>query len=333
MLIPEILSAVGISWLVFGGLTTIPAPDGLVILQGSLLIPSILNIISIIISIKNGKPCKCITIKDSCRCLYALALVLQLFVFSIDIAVIVYTYKTYNWVLMPVSFVLLSVRRLWKISELGYAERCKCIDAQKNRKDYEELNENGNSKCTPSCSTGEGDLMKRMKEELDLLSSIAKIFVAILMAGVMQTDCFRSFKSLLDKCENKISSYDIPGMEYDWVWVYVLNTGASILVYICAKRLAKAEIHRLVYVLPLLLSPGITFGVLQASCRYWRPNHCIWSDRIAIPSYMFFNCYLPSDDTMDYTLSWWLIVLLLSQLFFALTIWKQGHSGMLLFEK
>ena len=323
----EIASAIGMSILVFRVLTVVPASQGLVIMLGCSLVPSMLNIFSF-------KPIRHESkLKKNCYCVWGYLLNISACLIQL-VAVFTFwplmanrtfkeTYLTGQAWAIPVSILLISAR--WWENYVGLYTK---TDA---RWDI-------NVPCnTDSGKRRVGDWMTEIKDskvELHLISSMAKIIVTIIMAGVLQMD--RKFTDIFRfdvNCKNKLTLEDIPGMKYDWIWVYLVNTSVSLLVYLCSKNAAKVRIQRLAYALPLMLSTGTAFVVIQVSCWLWHHNNCFFSQHTAFPSYMFFNCYFMSNHIVTKKLIPWLVVLLLSQFIITSHIWNPAPGRMPLTEK
>ena len=338
----EIASAIGMSILVFRVLTVVPASHGLVIMLGSSLVPSMLNIFSF----KHiGNVSK---LKKKCYFVLGYILIISACLIQL-LAVIAFwplmanttfkeTYLTGQAWAIPVSILLISAR--WWENYVGlYTKRdarwdinlpCTSVRAGVSQREYQPLNK---SRTRVSDWITE---IKDSKVELHLISSMAKIIVTVIMAGVLQMD--RKFADIFrfeGKCKHKLTLEDIPGMHYDWVWVYLVNTSVSLLVYLCSKNAAKVRIQRLAYALPLMLSTGTAFAVIRAGCWLWHQNNCIFSQNTSFPSYMFFNCYFMPNYTVTniLKLTSWLVVLLLSQIIITWHIWNPAPGRMPLTEK
>ena len=167
------------------------------------------------------------------------------------------------------------------------------------------------------------------KVELHLVMSFLKIGITIVLAAALQTT--RSFTDVFhllsngNKCIGKLTLNEIPGMNADWAWVYMINTGAAMFVYICAANAAKIKMQKLSYALPLTLSQLVLFVAIYFSCQRWNNSHCFFSNRIAIPSYMFLHCH-SGDRFISYVwrLFVWFMLLWTSQIIITLHIWYPG---------
>lgn len=70
---------------------------------------------------------------------------------------------------------------------------------------------------------------------------------------------------------------DISAMETDWVWLWLINTAACVVVYLCARFAAKAAIQLPSYALPLFLTPPLTFAGLVGFCETYNSDPCRWA--------------------------------------------------------
>ncbi len=82
---------------------------------------------------------------------------------------------------------------------------------------------------------------------------------------------------------------DIPNLETDWIWVWLIQVSASLLAYMAARIACKTHLQIVGFSLPLLLAPLVTFGLMVAGCEVWNRDPFVFSN--IIPTYLYWYCY------------------------------------------
>jgi hypothetical protein len=135
--------------------------------------------------------------------------------------------------------------------------------------------------------------IRKAKTKTYLLVSFWKICIAfvclILMVGHPTGDIKKAvfdFTSVTNCGSDKTS--DILESNYDWIYVWLVNTGSSLVCYLCARSAAKILIQIQSYALPLLLATPGVFGLLVGWCSAWNNDRCSFDG--FIPTSTFFDC-------------------------------------------
>lgn len=119
-----------------------------------------------------------------------------------------------------------------------------------------------------------------------------------------------------------VSEKELPAMEIDWVWMWLVNCCASLVCYFFARSAAKIRIQRVAYALPLILTTPVLAGMVVGMCEVWNDNPCSYTKN-ELDGYLFYKCYevgTASNVFVDQV--WFLIVFWwLSQLWITAHIW------------
>ena len=340
-------SVAGISILVFRVLPIVPAEHGIVIMMGCSLCPSIINVGKSFWKCKARTSCEKNNAWPIITLLSFLAQIISVIVWPILMSISLEDYDIPRgeiWAI-PLSMILVSARWWENYVDLDHTnhesinDEDQGIEKAKQEQQSKEGNGTVEGKTQQQQQASKNvdkqntrtlkDEISDSKVELHLVMSFLKIGLTIVLAAALQTT--RSFTDVFhllrngNKCIGKLTLNEVPGMNADWAWVYMINTGSAMFVYICAANAAKIKMQKLSYALPLTISPFILFIAIYFSCQRWNNSHCFFSNWIAIPSYMFFHCH-SGDHIISYVwrLFVWFMLLWASQIIITLHIWYPG---------
>ena len=81
---------------------------------------------------------------------------------------------------------------------------------------------------------------------------------------------------------------NVPQMEIDWVWMWLVNCIASLVCYFFARSSAKILVQRICYALPLAISTPILFGMVIGGCEEWNQDPCKFATN-ELSGYLFYK--------------------------------------------
>ncbi len=77
-----------------------------------------------------------------------------------------------------------------------------------------------------------------------------------------------------------IGLIELPDLELDWVWVWMINAGACLVCYFVARTAAKVHTQFVCYALPLTLASPVILGFLLGMCEQWSGNPCGFNGKL-----------------------------------------------------
>src|SRR5688572_25865237 len=99
----------------------------------------------------------------------------------------------------------------------------------------------------------------------------------------------RKFNDITGEYIYTISETEIPEMELDWVWMWLLNCCATLVCYFFARSSAKMRIQQTCYSIPLVISTPLMFGLMVGGCELWNSDPCVYTTS-ELAGYLMYKC-------------------------------------------